>query len=106
MGICEGPGPCEREAVRDGFCWAHLKQLDRRGRMTALRGPPPAGIEGVLEAAIGVLEVDTGDDRAYRRAYKRFVDARNRDVAEELEKLLRGGLARAGLSTGGRRMRR
>lgn len=93
VAYCDEP-ECLRKAVRNGKCWGHVKQLQRRGRTGRLAEKPVDPRERVLEALYALADVDAEDDRAYRRAERRFWDAVRALKLEE-----------ARVSTLGRRLR-
>lgn len=68
---CEAPGCGAEIKARDGkkrrFCDAHEKQMQRTGRLTAIRARrSPFG--NFLEAAIALVEADAEDEGAYDAA--------------------------------------
>ncbi len=100
MEYCRGP-ECEKEAARDGLCWAHLKQLERTGRTKPVKDRPADAEERLFEASLALADADAEDDRAFRAAKRRFRAARDAWFVHELEVLLE----KARASTGGRKMR-
>lgn len=74
MAYCDEP-ECLGEVARNGKCWGHVKQLQRRGRTGRLAKRPVDAKERVLEALFALAGADSDDDRAYRRAERRFWDA-------------------------------
>lgn len=49
--FCRGPHEDPRKADRGDLCWGHVKQLRRKGRLSALR-PPQGGVVGPMYRSI------------------------------------------------------
>lgn len=59
-------------APRGKYCWAHYKQIERRGRLAPLREYGMEPTQLIEHAALALRDADSEDDEAYRRAKHRL----------------------------------
>jgi hypothetical protein len=97
--VCDEP-ECFREAEQGRTkCAAHRKQLQRRGRTSTIRARAGSARDRLFEAFVNLINADSEDDLAYRRALRRYNDAFRIAANEHVARIRAGrddGLSPAG----------
>jgi hypothetical protein len=71
---------CANETARSGLCWGHLKQRQRGQATHELRARGQGPRRVFLSAVLDLMEVDSGDEEAWRRCWHRLRVAARRYV--------------------------